>query len=506
MNFFHSITFRFTLWYLAILGILLGLFGCGVYITLSHVIHRNLDASLMARADQLLEFKDIIGILEQGTFEDHAGEFVAFFFYHNGRLRDIASKGQKLPVPRSSIDQALSGKAFFSDLVTPRGEKLRAFLKPYTPESPYVQRRRPPRPREPRGPEAENIRPERTDRPRRPPPPPRPPGPQRLEIQSSVLVVARPTRDMEEVLGRLVQIMMIALPLTLVFSGGGGVFLARRAFKPVAEITKTAREIGESDLGRRIQVETRDELGALADTLNQMIERLQKAFERQKQFTGDASHELRAPLAIIQAESTLALQKNREPVTYQKALENIAQESERMSHVINQLLTLARADAGKGIYHFEIIDPAGFIREVCEDMAVLCREKGLTLSQNLTEGIRVRADAKSMHSLLINLINNAVAATEAGGRISVRLQRTRDAALIAVMDTGIGIPTAELPLIFERFYRVDKARSRSSGNSGLGLAICRHIVDAHGGCIKVDSKLGRGACFQVSIPAVKVSV
>lgn len=490
MNFISSIKFRFTLWYLAVLAILLILFGYGVYTALSRVSHRNMDASLKARADQLLEFKDIIAILEQGTFEDKVGEYVSFYFYQDDLIRHISNRGLQIPVNKKAIDRALSGESLFSNSRTSQGENLRVYLRPWLPENPYIP--------------AGRHRPEKTGRATPDTGPPKRPDRAEknrvLEIRSSALVVARPTRDMDETLVLLLLILMAAIPLTLILSGGCGYFLAKRAFKPVIEIAETAREIGENDLGRRINVTTKDELGSLAATLNQMISRLEKSFLRQKQFTGDASHELRTPLAVIRAESTLALQKARDLASYQKSLEIISQETERMTLIIEQLLTLARVDSGRSPYYFEIIDLAGFIRIICQDMDILCQEKGLLLSLDLTSGIHIKADRKSIHSLLVNLIDNAITATAERGEISVKLQRSGTSAVISVEDTGIGIPAQEIPMIFERFYRVDKARSRSMGNSGLGLAICRHIIDIHGGTIDVKSEPGHGSCFQVLIP------
>ena len=488
MNFIYSITFRLTLWYVAILGVLLILLGAGIYFSLSRVLYNNLDDSLKTRAEQLSKFRDIMSIVSSGTFEEEIGELISFYFYSDGQLMHISHKQFKVPVSKEEIDSVISdkpGKSLLTSLETSQNGKLRVCITPFKPDNP-------------------DIRPERFSK-RRPPPSSSqspPPPSRRITVYRAALVIARPMRDIETALNKLLQILLTAIPLTLLFSGGGGVFLAKRAFKPVERITDIAEEIGESDLSRRIDIRSNDELGKLASALNLMIERLEKAFARQQQFTGDASHELRTPLAVIQAESTLALQKERSPEDYQKAIGIITQEAAHISSIIAQMLTLARADAGKAHFKFEEIALSEFIRELCSDVEILCREKQLALNTDLSDNLYIRADKRSLVRLMYNLISNAVRYTDEGGTVSVLLYKEGSNAVISVKDTGIGIPSHALTLIFERFYRVDKARSRSEGGSGLGLAICKHIVEAHKGSIEVESLVGKGSAFYVKFPKV----
>lgn len=220
-----------------------------------------------------------------------------------------------------------------------------------------------------------------------------------------------------------------------------------------------------------------------------------------KQFTGDASHELRAPFSVIQAESTLSLQKERTREAYRKSIEIVAQEAEHMAAIINQLLTLARADAGKSHFKFEQINLTEFIKDICSDVDILCREKELKLKTVLTDDLLVTADKRSLRRLMHNLVINAIRCTNKGGIISVSLKKKGNKAVVlSVRDTGTGIPADAMPHIFKRFYRVDKARSRSQGGSGLGLAICSHIVEMHKGRIKVRSTVGKGSSFYVKLP------
>jgi signal transduction histidine kinase len=241
-------------------------------------------------------------------------------------------------------------------------------------------------------------------------------------------------------------------------------------------------------------------LGRLAATLNEMIGRLEKAFQRQKQFTSDASHELRTPLAVIEAESTLALQKERPSSDYQRSLEIISQESSQMSSLIDQLLTLARADAGKEQWNFTEVNLGKLISNLSADVEVLCKEKGLSLQLGKTKDLVVNGDEARLRELFMNLLDNAIRYTPAPGTVSVSFRREGQMAVVAITDTGIGIPAEDIPFIFERFYRVDKSRSRAEGGSGLGLAICRHIAEAHGGKIEVESQVGAGSTFSVWLP------
>lgn len=241
-------------------------------------------------------------------------------------------------------------------------------------------------------------------------------------------------------------------------------------------------------------------MGRLASTLNLMIERLEKAFQRQKELTGDASHELRAPLAVIQAEATLALQRERDPDSYRRSLEMIARETDHMSGTLKQLLTLARADSGKEEMAFRGVELVPFLTGLCEDMTILCREKGQTLHHELGNPITIKGDPQALRNMLANLITNAIRYTPEGGSITVSLYREGSMAVVAVSDTGMGIPPKALPHIFKRFYRVDKARSREAGGSGLGLAICKHIALAHGGTIRVESRINQGSTFRVRLP------
>ena len=456
MSFIHSIKFRFTIWYLLVLAVLLSALSAGVYFYLSRSLYRNLDDSLELRSTQLRSIPAILESIRQGEFQEELGEIVILYFYSGDQLMEVSPRGISIPLSDEFISQAIAGTSLFTTIQTAEGEGLRLLAVPLT----LIQGQ--------------------------------PPG-----SQPATLVIARSTKQIDQALDGLVRTLIIAVPLALVLAAGGGIFLARRALKPVDKIAQTAQEIEESDLSRRINVNTKDELGRLAATLNEMIGRLEKAFQRQKQFTSDASHELRTPLAVIEAESTLALQKERPSSDYQQSLEIISQESRQMSSLIDQLLTLARADAGKEQWNFTEVNLGKLITNLSTDVEVLCQEKGLSFQLGQTQDLVVKGDEARLRELFMNLLDNAIRYTPAPGTVSVSLRREGQMAVVAIMDTGIGIPAEDIPFIFERFYRVDKSRSRAEGGSGLGLAICRHIAEAHGGKIEVESQVGAGSTFSV---------
>lgn len=470
MSFFRSIKFRFTIWYLLVLAILLALLSGGIYLYLSHKLHQDLDNSLQVRATRLRSIGGVLTSISQGSFREEVGEVVQLYFRSGGEVKKLSPRDVGLSLSRDLISQAMQGQSSLSTVTTTDGTELRIYATPFSPTPP------------------------------RPPPASPTAVPERLDVGSAALVVGRPTADTEEALEGLVWTMAIAIPLALVVAGAGGIFLARRALKPVDQIAQTALEIEEIDLSRRIPVHTRDELGRLAGTLNQMIERLERAFKRQQEFTGDASHELRTPLSVIEAESTLALQRERSAEEYKQSLETVARETRHMSHVIEQLLTLARADAETKHKSFSDIDLGELITEVSSNAELLCREKDLKFAPGPIENIIVKGDIDRLRALFLNLVENAIRYTPEGGKVTLSLAKEGGQAKISVSDTGIGIPPEDIPHIFERFYRVDKARSRAEGGSGLGLAICRHIAEAHGGSIEVESEPGKGSTFSVRLP------
>lgn len=301
----------------------------------------------------------------------------------------------------------------------------------------------------------------------------------------------------EQILGDFARILLISTFSTLLLAGILGFFLVKKFLKPIYSISRTARQMSDKELDKRLQVNSKDELGELAATLNGMFERLQQAFERERQFTTDVSHELRAPLAIAQGEASLALRKERSPQEYQKALETISREIEQLSSLINHLLFLARSDGGLSMADVNLKE---LLNEIIEDAEVLCEQKNITLESNVGEPLIIQGDITRLREMILNLIDNAVRYTLQDGKISLSLYEISGFAHISVRDTGIGIPVEHLPHIFKSFYRVDRSRSREGGGTGLGLAICKRIVELHGGKISVESKENFGSTFTVELP------
>jgi heavy metal sensor kinase len=284
----------------------------------------------------------------------------------------------------------------------------------------------------------------------------------------------------------------------------GGVWLARRGVAPIARMAATAERISAKDLTTRLDVaDVPAELRELATTFNGTLDRLAAAFERQARFTADASHELRTPVAVIRTQAELALRRERTPAEYRAGLEACLRAAERMTATVEGLLTLARADAGAGLPSAEPV----LLRPVVEAAAEALREPaaaaGVTLAVDVPADLAVGGDRTLLLEVAQNLLGNAVRYNRPGGTVTSTAAVHAGQVEWRVADTGIGIPPHALPHLFERFYRVDPARSRAAGGSGLGLAIVAWIVEAHGGTVAVTSTEGAGSTFTVRLPLVE---
>jgi signal transduction histidine kinase len=296
--------------------------------------------------------------------------------------------------------------------------------------------------------------------------------------------------------------------LVLIVAGTTGVcaligwFLAAKAMEPVDEMTRAAHAIGvTSDLSARIpEPPQRDEIGRLALTFNEMLGRLQQAFATQRHFLADASHELRSPLTAIRANvETLRRGGQTDPGERDETLRIVEREVDRMGRLVDDLLSLARADAGQQEPVRVRLSLDSLLLEVYHQQRPLAGRVRLTLGE--FEPVEIDGEPDRLKQLLINLVDNALRHTPPGGAVTLDLLHGDRAATIRVRDTGAGIPPEHLPHIYERFYRIDSARSRVAGGTGLGLAISREIVVAHGGTIDVESTVGQGTTFTVTLPA-----
>ena len=284
----------------------------------------------------------------------------------------------------------------------------------------------------------------------------------------------------------------------------GGWLISRSITRPIDAIALTASEISARNLARRIELGGLDqELVGLATILNEMFARLEAAFERQSRFTSDASHELRTPLAVIHAHAELALSRPRSADEYRETLAACLKAAGRMGTLVDGLLTLARADAGRLDPQFRDVDLRGVVEEVVDQYRPQAVAAGIELSTALDEPVSVRGDLALLARVSSNLLANALRYTPAGGHVHVALSTAgHDGAVLAVEDTGCGIPLEDQSKVFERFFRTDKARSRSQGGNGLGLAICKSLVEAHHGTIGFTSTPDRGSRFEVRLSRI----
>jgi heavy metal sensor kinase len=291
------------------------------------------------------------------------------------------------------------------------------------------------------------------------------------------------------------------LPVALVLAGGGGWMLARRALRPVDRMTEAARRISAEHLtGRLEETGAGDELDRLAQTLNEMFGRLEAAFKEMRQFTADASHELQTPLTILKGEMEVALRSPRAAEEYQRILKSGLEEIDRIAHLVEGLLLLARADAGVLRMDRQPVDLAQLVEEVYGQARILAEGRSIRLRLGPVEPVLVQGDHAHLRRLLLNLVDNGIKYTPPGGNVTLSLQSGGGWASIKVEDTGIGIPREDQARIFQRFYRSGQARSSGEGGAGLGLCIARSIAEAHGGRIDIDSHPGRGSTFAVLLP------
>ncbi len=278
-------------------------------------------------------------------------------------------------------------------------------------------------------------------------------------------------------------------------------FLAGRALSPIDNITRTARQISADDLHQRLNLKLPDdEVGRLARTFDEMIARLDDAFQRQRQFTADASHELRTPLTIIKGQIEVALQRDREPEAYRQVLQEINAEVDRLIRLTSSLLTLTRADAGQILLRFEDVAVAEVVTGAFEQIRSTAREKGLECQLDPGPPVTIQEDQDLLLQLMLNLSDNAIRYTPSGGQVTLGWRVNKNQVQLWVQDTGIGISQEHLAYLFDRFYRVDKARSRAEGGVGLGLAISHWIAEAHQGSIHIASAPGKGSTFTVLLP------
>jgi two-component system, OmpR family, heavy metal sensor histidine kinase CusS len=313
-------------------------------------------------------------------------------------------------------------------------------------------------------------------------------------------------QEVKSTLTHLRSVLLACIPMVLALAAAGGWWLSRRALAPVDAMTREAHALSVDNLAARLKVpDTRDEIARLAEAWNGVLTRLQSAVERVMRFTADASHELRTPVALIRTTAELSLRQQRSVREYQDAMRQIENESQRMSQLLEDLLFLARFDAGnetsavRGV-HISDFDLREFAQSVCEGMKILAAEHDVRLScRALQQPVMVRGDTVALRRLIVLITDNAIKYTSEGGAVEVWTGQHGGDAVLEVRDTGPGIAVDDLPHVFERFWRADKARTSGNG-IGLGLALAQSIAQANGGRIEAESELNLGSTFRVLLP------
>ncbi len=320
-------------------------------------------------------------------------------------------------------------------------------------------------------------------------------------VEPFTIQVAYTEEVTQNVLQHLLSIFLFLAPVVLFLGVAGGWLLSGIALRPISQISRTANRITAQNLNQQIPVRpVNDELGELITTINGMIRRLQASFDRMREFSLSVAHELKTPLTILKGESELALTKPITPAEAQRLAATYLEETVRMSRIVEDLLTLARADAGQILLEKGPVPMDALVRDLFEDAQILGATKRLRIELVKNDPALVNGDPVRLRQLFRAILSNAVQYTDAGGDVRITSTVSGPALRVEIEDTGIGIPAESIDRIFDRFYRVDEARSRVRGGSGLGLAIAKWIAEAHNGSIAVRSTPGKGSCFTVSIP------
>ena len=470
----HSIRFRLVLWFAAILSIVLVAFSGFVYINQTRDIHGQAQFSLerkMAAVEETLSVTQNGIILPQGVLQDND---VLILVAPTGQV--VASRG---PIPvQDAGGLAERAQQEYGQRQSPTDGFVSWSQGNGSPKADYIF-----------------VTVPIVD----------------VSHRSGLVILGTPL-DPYGLFGRLIFTLVAGSLLTLFIALVGGFWLADRAMRPVHTITQAARTIGETDLSRRLNMKSKDELGELANTFDAMLARLQAAFERQRQFVADASHELRTPLTIVNLETSRVLASRRSTSDYQHALTIIRSENDFMSSLVNDLLTLARMDAGQTVMEKAPVDLSDVAVEIVERLTPLSTRNGVKLETGDLPEVHILGDRKYLIQMFSNLVENGIKYTTGNDkRVRIETGRTDGAAWVRVSDTGPGIAPEHLPHLFDRFYRIDKSRTRADdedgddntpNGSGLGLSIVQWIAHTHEGNVLVESTVGVGTTFEARFKAI----
>lgn len=471
---------QLTIWYTAIFGLLLLLAGVLIYINLKNSLTSSPDAELQLRAQQLtdgvsiehnkISIGDAISNLPGFDSLDNRLTSLADVNFDNlvrlvdahGRVIGETPAFRKIQVPVDSIIQPLQGTPWEGTVTVSDDHQVRIYSRTIADNGQVF----------------------------------------------AVIQVGASLNLVHDALKQVTTELLVAAFCVLLLGAVGSYWLAGRAFAPIRRLIEVARTIKEGDLRQRVHVsQTSDEVQALALTFNEMLTSLEQTLTRQRRFVSDASHELRTPVAVIRSKTELALQQPGDTEEYITILRQINGESERLGHLIGDLLALARADEGRTQFEREIVPLHLLAEAVAANAELLALERCIDLRTETSLPVSVLGDEARLIQVIMNLLDNAIRYTKAGGSVTLSVAGTPEAATLAVRDTGIGIQPEHLPHIFDRFYRVDSARTHHlNTNNGLGLSIVDWIVRAHNGTIDVESQPGHGSTFIVTLPGPRSSL
>lgn len=459
------IRIRITLWYLLVFGLALAMLTTFVYFVISDNLRAEVDRTIILRAaDVHMAFgsRGDLAALQGSAATSSAlspiNEFSSPGIYI--QVVDVRGvvvgtsanlQGQQLPVDPVIVAEGLAGKQSVVTLAAGGSENVRVITMPLT----------------------ENNR------------------------VSGLVQVGQSLHNVDVAVRTISYFLILSVLGTLVLAGLAGWFLAGKALQPIDDITQTAQLIQTgNDLGRRLELQgPSDELGRLVSTLNDMFARIEDTFRVQEQFIADSSHELRTPLTVIRGNIDL-LERDMDEESRRESLQSIKREAERMSKIVSDLLLLAQLDRQQ-IIERRPVQLDTLLLETFRDAKMLADGKKVELGRE--DAVSVLGDAHQLSRMMWNLVSNALKYTPAGGKITLSLHKEGGWACLQVADTGIGISEEDIPHLFDRFYRADKARSRALGGTGLGLAIVSSIVEMHGGEVNVASALGQGSTFTVRL-------
>ncbi|HSY53058.1 MAG TPA: HAMP domain-containing sensor histidine kinase [Opitutaceae bacterium] len=320
---------------------------------------------------------------------------------------------------------------------------------------------------------------------------------------ADTLLLAAKIGSVREIVRDLLGTYLLLLPVVLLVVAGGSWWMAGQALRPIDKITQAAASITADRLGERLPAPaTLDEIGQHVVVLNHMFDRLQRSFEQATRFTADAAHELRTPLTIMRGQLEEALHASHGDAEQERLLVGLLEETSGLQKISDNLLLLARFDAGKASLDFSPIDLSALVQEACEDAELLAAAQRIKIKADIVPALRVKGDAVMLRRVALNLVDNAVKFNRADGRLELALHAAGDQAVFTIANTGTGIPPERQGSLFERFFRVGADRNRDAGGSGLGLNLCREIVTAHGGSITLSRSTEDWTEFRICLPAL----